>query len=73
MALQALQKADPSHPNKHPVPYTGIQFVAIPEFQAIGTTVGQAYRRRESITLPSHWRANGRTRVSPIRPAFRSG
>jgi ABC-type glycerol-3-phosphate transport system substrate-binding protein len=23
------------------VPYTGIQYVAIPEFQAIGTTVGQ--------------------------------
>jgi sorbitol/mannitol transport system substrate-binding protein len=24
-----------------PVPYTGVQFVAIPEFQGIGTTVGQ--------------------------------
>ena len=24
------------------MPYTGVQFVAIPEFQAIGTTVGQA-------------------------------
>jgi sorbitol/mannitol transport system substrate-binding protein len=23
------------------VPYTGVQFVAIPEFQAIGTQVGQ--------------------------------
>jgi hypothetical protein len=23
------------------VPYTGVQFVAIPEFQALGTTVGQ--------------------------------
>ena len=23
------------------MPYTGIQYVAIPEFQAIGTTVGQ--------------------------------
>jgi sorbitol/mannitol transport system substrate-binding protein len=24
------------------VPYTGVQFVAIPEFQGIGTNVGQA-------------------------------
>lgn len=42
MVLQALLKADPSSPTKDPVPYTGIQFVAIPEFQGIGTTVGQA-------------------------------
>ena len=26
-----------------PVPYTGGQFVAIPEFQSIGTTVGQLF------------------------------
>ena len=25
-----------------PVPYTGIQYVAIPEFQAMGTQVGQS-------------------------------
>ena len=24
-----------------PVPYTGVQFAAIPEFQGIGTTAGQ--------------------------------
>ena len=24
-----------------PVPYTGVQFVAIPEFQSLGTQVGQ--------------------------------
>ena len=29
-------------PTKDPVPYTGIQFVAIPEFQGIGTQVGQS-------------------------------
>ena len=40
--LQAILTADPSKPTKDPVPYTGVQFVAIPEFQAIGTTVGQA-------------------------------
>jgi sorbitol/mannitol transport system substrate-binding protein len=41
-ALQAILTADPAHPTKDPVPYTGVQFVAIPEFQAIGTTTGQA-------------------------------
>ena len=38
---QAIQTADLEHPTAQPVPYTGIQYVAIPEFQAIGTTVGQ--------------------------------
>lgn len=40
--LKAIESADPTKPTKDPVPYTGIQFVAIPEFQAIGTLVGQA-------------------------------
>ena len=41
MVKKAILSADPAHPTKLPVPYTGIQFVAIPEFQAIGTTVSQ--------------------------------
>ena len=41
MVLNAILSADPTHPTKDPVPYTGIQFVAIPEFQGLGTTVGQ--------------------------------
>jgi sorbitol/mannitol transport system substrate-binding protein len=39
--LQAMQTADPTNPAIRPVPYTGIQFVDIPEFQSIGTFVGQ--------------------------------
>ncbi|OWO94288.1 sugar ABC transporter substrate-binding protein [Rhizobium esperanzae] len=39
--LKAILSADPSKPTKDPVPYTGVQFVAIPEFQGIGTSVGQ--------------------------------
>lgn len=39
--LKAILTADPAKPTKDPVPYTGVQFVAIPEFQAIGTNVGQ--------------------------------
>ena len=42
MVLKAVLSADPSHPTKDPVPYTGVQFVAIPEFQGIGTEVGKA-------------------------------
>ncbi|ANF59112.1 ABC transporter substrate-binding protein [Halotalea alkalilenta] len=39
--LEAIQSADPTQPTQDPVPYTGIQFVAIPQFQSIGTRVGQ--------------------------------
>jgi sorbitol/mannitol transport system substrate-binding protein len=39
--LQAMQTADPTNPCIKPVPYTGIQFVGIPEFQSFGTVVGQ--------------------------------
>ena len=38
---KAIKTADLNHPTAQKVPYTGIQYVAIPEFQAIGTTVGQ--------------------------------
>ena len=30
------------HPTLKPVPYTGMQFVGIPEFQSFGTVVGQS-------------------------------
>jgi sorbitol/mannitol transport system substrate-binding protein len=41
IVLNAIMVADPTHPTKDPVPYTGVQFVSIPEFQGIGTNVGQ--------------------------------
>ena len=43
MTLDSINAADPTHPTVEPVPYTGVQFVAIPEFQGIGTTVGQIF------------------------------
>jgi sorbitol/mannitol transport system substrate-binding protein len=39
--LDAMKTADPTNATAKPVPYTGVQFVAIPEFQAIGTEVGK--------------------------------
>ncbi|UQN10005.1 sugar ABC transporter substrate-binding protein [Deinococcus sp. QL22] len=41
LVINALNTADVNKATKDPVPYTGIQFVAIPEFQALGTVVGQ--------------------------------
>lgn len=38
---KAIEVANPNGQTKEPRPYTGAQFVAIPEYQAIGTQVGQ--------------------------------
>ncbi|BCP56380.1 sugar ABC transporter substrate-binding protein [Kaistia sp. 32K] len=43
MTLDSINTADPDHPTVKPVPYTGVQFVAIPEFQGLGTAVGQQF------------------------------
>ena len=43
MTLESINAADPTDPTVDPVPYTGVQFVAIPEFQGIGTAVGQQF------------------------------
>jgi sorbitol/mannitol transport system substrate-binding protein len=43
MTLDSINAADPVHPTVDEVPYVGVQFVAIPEFQGIGTAVGQQF------------------------------
>ena len=43
MTLDSINAADPTHPTVKPVPYVGVQFVAIPEFAGIATTVGQIF------------------------------
>lgn len=43
MTLGSINAADPNNPTVDPVPYVGVQFVAIPEFQGIGTAVGQTF------------------------------
>jgi sorbitol/mannitol transport system substrate-binding protein len=43
MTIDSINAADPSHPTVKPVPYVGVQFVAIPEFQGLGTAVGQQF------------------------------
>jgi sorbitol/mannitol transport system substrate-binding protein len=43
VTLDALRTVDPDRPTKEPVPYTGIQYVQIPEFQDLGTRVSQQF------------------------------
>ena len=43
MTLDSINSADPKNPTVKPVPYVGVQFVAIPEFQGLGTAVGQQF------------------------------
>jgi sorbitol/mannitol transport system substrate-binding protein len=39
--LKAMETADPSNPCIKKVPYAGITFVGIPEFQSLGSVIGQ--------------------------------
>ena len=41
LVLKSMLSADPTDSTRDPVPYTGVQFVAIPEFQGIGTDASQ--------------------------------
>lgn len=43
MTLKSILAADPTNCCEKPVPYTGIQFVAIPEFAGIATEVSQEF------------------------------
>ena len=53
MTLESILAADPNNPTVKPVPYVGVQFVAIPEFAGIGTEVSQefsaAYAGQQSV------------------------
>jgi sorbitol/mannitol transport system substrate-binding protein len=41
IVLNSMLTADPTHSTLHKVPYVGVQYVGIPEFQNIGTLVTQ--------------------------------
>nr|WP_211241955.1 sugar ABC transporter substrate-binding protein [Roseivivax halodurans] len=43
MTLESMNAVDTQAPSVQEIPYTGAQFVAIPEFQGIGTAVGQQF------------------------------
>jgi len=52
MTLDSINAADPTKPTVKPVPYVGVQFVAIPEFQGLGTTVGQLFSAALAGQMP---------------------
>lgn len=41
LVLEAIERAEVDEPTTQPVPYSGLQYVAVPAFQSIGTAVGQ--------------------------------
>ncbi len=43
MTLDSINSADPTKPTVKPVPYVGVQFVAIPEFAGMATKVGEIF------------------------------
>jgi len=43
MTLESINAANPDSPTVQPVPYVGIQYVAIPEWAGIGTAAGQEF------------------------------
>ena len=43
MTLDSILSANPEHSSVQETPYTGVQFVAIPEFAGIATEVGQIF------------------------------
>jgi sorbitol/mannitol transport system substrate-binding protein len=43
LTLQSINATSSAHPTVKPVPYTGIQFLDIPEFQDLGTNVSEQF------------------------------
>ena len=41
ITLQSIDGTDPDHPTVNKVPYVGVQYVDIPQFETLGMTVGQ--------------------------------
>ena len=41
ITLQSINSTDPEHPTLNPVPYVGVQYVDVPQFESLGLTVGQ--------------------------------
>jgi sorbitol/mannitol transport system substrate-binding protein len=41
ITIASINSTDPDHPTVNPVPYVGVQYVDIPQFETLGVTVGQ--------------------------------
>jgi len=74
ITLESIDSVDPEHPTLHPVPYTGIQYVVIPQFESLGLTVAQqiagAIAGTESVSQALQ---AGQSAASQYTPAQLSG
>ena len=41
ITIASIDGTDPDHPTVDPVPYVGVQYVDIPQFESLGVQVGQ--------------------------------
>jgi sorbitol/mannitol transport system substrate-binding protein len=72
LTMGSIYAADPNQPSIKPVPYTGIQFVAIPEFQGIGTNVGQLFSAAVAGQLTAE-QALAQAQEATLREMTRAG
>jgi polyol transport system substrate-binding protein len=74
ITLQSINSTDPEHPTLNPVPYVGVQYVDIPQFESLGLTVGQqiagAIAGTESVSQALQ---AGQSAASQYTPAELSG
>jgi sorbitol/mannitol transport system substrate-binding protein len=74
ITLASINSTDPEHPTLNPVPYVGIQYVDIPQFESLGLTVAQqiagAIAGTESV---SQALATSQAAASQFTPAQLSG
>jgi sorbitol/mannitol transport system substrate-binding protein len=74
ITLASIDSTDPDHPTVNPVPYVGVQFVDIPQFESLGVQVGQqiagAIAGTESV---SQALKNSQSDASVYTPAELSG
>jgi sorbitol/mannitol transport system substrate-binding protein len=74
ITLESINSTDPEHPTLHPVPYVGIQYVDIPQFESLGLTVAQhiagAIAGTESVSQALQ---AGQSAASQYTPAQLSG
>src|SRR5260370_17303712 len=58
ITLQAINATDPEHPPLNPVPYVGIQYADIPQFESLGLPLGPHLAApippTESLPQPPH-------------------
>ena len=52
LTLASINATDSAHPNLKPVPYTGIGFLDIPEFQDLGTNVSGEFSEAIAGQMP---------------------